>query len=259
MKIGVFDSGLGGLWVLKHIRELMPEYDYVFFADQAYVPYGNKTKEQLFERATKIFKHLYEVEDCAVILIACNTNSTSIYADLKTWAKENYPERQLWGIVKPTIENINAKKDIVFFGTHRTIDSHIYKTESENYGLENVLEIELPELATMIEEGKDCGEYIKSFNPNLAIGQTYGCGVLVCTHYGIVRENFKKAYPEIKNWVYQEDLLPPYIQNYFSKHTDKEAQLSHNATLRVLVSKESLVFKHFLGEWFDADCSIIDL
>ena len=85
MKIGVFDSGLGGLLVLKNVREVIPEYDYVFFGDQAFVPYGNKTKEELYERAKIIFTYLFEKHSCKVILLACNTTSTNIYNELKEW------------------------------------------------------------------------------------------------------------------------------------------------------------------------------
>ena len=257
MKIGVFDSGLGGLWVLKNIREMLPLYDYVFFADQAYVPYGNKTKEELFDRATKIFKHLYEIENCKIIVIACNTNSTSIFEELKLWVKENYPDRLIVGIVLPTILNIkslienNNIKDVVFFGTHRTVNSHVYKTELENLDTINTSEIEMSLLASLIEEGKPTLEYIKSFS-ELDKNKEY-IGALVCTHYGIVREDFKKVFPSVKHWVYQEDILPNYLKSYLNENSNLTEVLSKDNSMKVIVSKESPVFNDFLYKWFGGD------
>ena len=248
MKIGIFDSGLGGLWILSHLKNLLPEYDYVFLADQAYVPYGNKTKEELFERATKILKQLYELESCSVVLIACNTNSTSIYNELKIWVKENYSNKELLGIVKPTIESIPKDSNTVFFGTHRTIDSHVYKNEFNSISNANVLEIELPKLASMIEEGEPCEEYLKSFNNSI---DDDCVGVLVCTHYGIVRSDFKNAFPNIKKWIYQEDIIPNYIKQYLEENHSKEEGFSKNKTIKIFVTKENLIFNKFLSLWFE--------
>ena len=248
MKIGVFDSGLGGLLVLKNVREVIPEYDYVFFGDQAFVPYGNKTKEELYERAKIIFTYLFEKHSCKVILLACNTTSTNIYNELKEWVKENFPDREIWGIVKPTVEAVRAKEDIVFFGTHLTVSSHAYKKEMEKLGRENIIEIQMPELCTMIENDIPTFEYIKSFN-HLNDNLDY-TGVLVCTHYGIAREDFKKTYPQIKNWIVQEDIVQESIQNYLREKISLEKSLSCGQILQIFVSNESPVFKNFTQKWF---------
>ena len=252
-KIGVFDSGLGGLWMLSHIRALLPEYDYVFFGDQAYVPYGNKTDEELFLRAQKIFTYLFETQGCAVILLACNTTSTTIFTQLQEWVRNKYPDRHIWGLVRPTIETILLSEPVFFFGTHRTINSHAYKTEMEKRGMIDIEEVELPELATRIENGGETAQYIESFNTFQNTKKSVG--VLVCTHYGIVREDFKKAFPHITKWIYQEDIVPVFIKEYLESHLEIKESLSKLGTLTILVSKENDVFTMWLTKWYGTEYS----
>lgn len=252
-KIGVFDSGLGGLWMLSHIRALLPEYDYVFFGDQAYVPYGNKTDEELFLRAQKIFAYLFETQGCTVILLACNTTSTTIFTKLQEWVRNKYPDRHIWGLVRPTIETIPLLASVLFFGTHRTIDSHVYKTEMEKLGATDIEEIELPELATRIEHGGETAQYIQSFNTLQNTKKSVG--VLVCTHYGIVREDFKKAFPQVTKWIYQEDIIPIFIKEYLNSHLEINQSLSKLGTLAILVSKENDIFNMWLAKWYGKEYS----
>lgn len=246
MKIGVFDSGLGGLLVLSKIRELLPEYNYVFFGDEAYVPYGNKTKEELFSRAQKICKYLFEKENCQAVLIACNTISTNLYQDLKNWVEENFPNREVWGIAKPTAETLKNENNISFFGTHGTISSHFYKNE-----IKDSIEIEMPNLASMIESGEDTFEYIKSFKN--FVPKNIDTGVLVCTHYPLTLAYFKQAYPQIKDWICQEDIIPKYIKNYLLK---KEAtlrqglQVAEKGDLKIISSKQNPIFEKFSAKFF---------
>lgn len=240
MKIGVFDSGLGGLVVLRKLRELLPEYDYVFFADQAYVPYGNKTKEELTGRAQKIFTYLFEKENCEAILLACNTTSTNIYDELKEWVKENFKGKEVWGIAKPTLEAVRAQKGLAFFGTHMTISSGMYQN-----GVVDGVGIEMPELASMIEKGEPTIAYIESFKDQ--VKENTETGVLVCTHYPLSLSDFQQAFPQIKNWICQENIISKYIKNYLS---EKNLGLSKEGTLKIMSSKQNPIFEKFCQNWF---------
>ncbi|MFZ3015815.1 MAG: glutamate racemase, partial [Minisyncoccia bacterium] len=75
MKIGIFDSGLGGLIIAKAIRKLMPEYDYVYLGDTKRVPYGNRSHETVFEFTKEAVDYLFKKENCEIIILACNTAS----------------------------------------------------------------------------------------------------------------------------------------------------------------------------------------
>lgn len=251
--IGVFDSGLGGLWILKHLRQELREYDYVFLGDQRNVSYGNKTTDELFVLATNALDFLYGEKKCAGVVLACNTISSTIYDRLREWKDEKYFGRILFGIVRPTVESIGHDETVAIFATPRTCESEVYeKFFKEN--IKNYIKIPLPELAYLVEHGEDTLGYISSFKDKVSSDITEGA--LLCTHYGIVRNDFKKVFPNIKKWVYQEELIPKYLKDYFVEFPEREAFFSHGGSLSIYVTKENDVFKNFAQEWFGEDLKI---
>ena len=251
--IGVFDSGLGGLWVLKHLREELSDYDYVFLGDQLNVSYGNKTTDELFLLATKALDYLYGKKNCMGVILACNTISSTIYDRLRDWKDEHYFGRILFGIVRPTVESLHNENPVAIFATTRTCESEVYeKFLKEN--IKNYTKIPMPELASLIENGGDTYSYISSFKDK--VGDDVTRGGLLCTHYGIVKNDFKKVFPNIKEWVCQEELIPEYLKDYFVEFPEREEFFSHNKTLSILVTKEMDTFKKFKDEWFGEDLKI---
>lgn len=251
--IGVFDSGLGGLWVLKHLKEKLPDYDYIFLGDQANVPFGGKTEDELFDITIKALDYLYGKRNCAGVIIACNTISSTIYDRLRVWKDEKYFGKILFGIVRPTVESIDKSKPVVIFATPRTCVSEVYenflKTNVKNY-----IKIPLPQLAYLIENGGDTLSYLKYFKD--LIGDDIESGALLCTHYGIIKDDFKKVFPQIKSWVYQEELIPEYIKDYFLEFPEREAFFNHGSNVSICVTKESEVFEAFKNKWFGEDLSV---
>ncbi len=256
MKIGIFDSGLGGLLVLQHLRKELPQYDYVFFGDQANVPYGNKTVDELMGYAKKALTHLYKEENCKMVLLACNTTSSTIYDDLRKWVESEFPERLLFGVVRPTVEHLKDKDSIVFFGTRRTVMSHAYKNAFPD--AQNVFEIAMPELATMIENGGETLRYISLFKE--LIPKDIKTGALVCTHYGIVKDQFKQIFPQITEWVLQEEIIPEKFKTYFMEKSEREDNLSKGSSVKILLSADNTVFRKFVKEWFgDLEVNVINV
>jgi len=256
--IGIFDSGLGGLWILKHLKVEMPEYDYVFLADQANVPYGDKTPEELFLLTIKALDFLFRERKCAGVILACNTISSTIYDRLRAWKDEKYFGKILFGIVNPTVRSLSNNDKVVIFATPRTCKSDVYERFLKS-NIRNYLKIPLPELAYLIENGGDTYSYISSFKNQVPNDIT--SGALLCTHYGIVKDDFKKAFPNIKEWVYQEEIIPKYLKDYFKEFPEREEFFSHNSSLSILVTKENDIFKKFAKEWFGENIKIelIDL
>lgn len=251
--IGVFDSGLGGLWVLKHLKEKLPDYNYIFLGDQVNVPFGGKTPDELFLIATKALDYLYGEKNCAGVILACNTISSTIYDRLRDWKDEKYFGKILFGIVRPTVESIDKQAPVVVFATPRTCASEVY----ENFLKTNVkshIKIPLPQLAYLIENGGDTLSYIKYFKD--MIGSDVKNGALLCTHYGIVKDNFKKVFPQINSWVYQEELIPEYIKDYFVEFPEREAFFEHGGEMSIYVTGKSEIFNKFKNEWFGKDIAI---
>ena len=106
MKIGFFDSGLGGLTILKAVTQALPSYDYEYFGDTAHVPYGNKSEEEIYELTKAGVEHLFE-QECALVIIACNTASAETLRKLQdTFLKEEYPDRNILGVIIPMVEEV---------------------------------------------------------------------------------------------------------------------------------------------------------
>ena len=245
--MGIFDSGLGGLWVLKHLKEKLPEYDYIFLGDQANVPFGSKNPDELFSIATKALDYLYGDKNCMGVILACNTISSTIYDRLRVWKDEKYFGRILFGIVRPTVESLNKELPVAIFATPRTCQSEVYENFFKS-NIKNYKKIPLEKLAYLIETGGDTYSYIKEFKNQVSLYT--GAGALLCTHYGIVKDDFKKVFGEIKEWVCQEDLLPEYLKNYFIEFPEREAFFTHENNIYILASKENKTFSDFKNKWF---------
>jgi glutamate racemase len=251
--IGVFDSGLGGLWVLKHLKEELPEYNYIFLADQKNMPYGERTPDELFILTIKALDYLYGEKNCAGVILACNTVSSTIYDKLREWKDEKYFGRIIFGIVRPTVESINNENQVVVFSTPRTCLSEVY----ENFLSSNIksyIKLPMNNLASIIEEKGDVYSYISLFKDKVPNNITRGA--LLCTHYGIVREDFKKVFPSIKEWIYQEEIIPKYMKDYFIKFPEREAFFSHDGHTSIFVTKENKVFENYTKEWFGESVGI---
>ncbi len=251
--MGIFDSGLGGLWMLKHLKDKLGNYDYIFLGDQKNAPFGEKTPDELFQIATEALDYLYGVKKCKGVILACNTISSTIYDRLRNWKDNKYFGCILFGIVRPTVESLDKDLPMVIFATPRTCQSEVYeKFLSEN--VKNYIKIPLPKLAYLIENGGDTYSYIKSFRDS--VGVNIKKGALLCTHYGIVRNDFESIFPNISDWVYQEDLIPKYLSDYFIEFKDREAFFSKESRLYILTTKENKIFDKFANEWFSGDISI---
>ncbi|MEE1184438.1 MAG: aspartate/glutamate racemase family protein, partial [Paludibacteraceae bacterium] len=132
MRIGVFDSGYGGLTILEQFRALLPEYDYVYLGDNARTPYGTRSFEVVYQYTLECVKKLFEM-DCALVILACNTASAKA---LRTIQQKDLPsiapDRRVLGVIRPTAEAVGLhtqSNHIGLLGTEGTIQSGSYPME----------------------------------------------------------------------------------------------------------------------------------
>src|SRR5579859_3847056 len=130
MKIGIFDSGLGGLVIAKSIIKRLPAYDYVYLGDTANVPYGSRGQAEIFRLTRRAVRRLFE-DGCQLVIVACNTASTNALRKIQQeFLPKNFPDRRVLGVIIPTLESIDANhRRIGVIGTKATIKSGIYKKE----------------------------------------------------------------------------------------------------------------------------------
>lgn len=182
MRIGIFDSGLGGINVLARLLEKYPNNEYIYFGDTKNLPYGDKTKEELMKLASDAIEFLL-TKNVDIIIIACGTISSNCYQELKN--KYNIP---IYDIISPTIEYLNncEYKNIGVIGTKRTIESKVFNIPNKN-----ILMLATPSFVPIIENNlvKDKEQDILK---ELEIFKSSDILVLGCTHYPSLKEVINK-------------------------------------------------------------------
>lgn len=185
--IGFFDSGVGGLSVLKYALKIMPEENYIYFGDSLNAPYGTKTKEQVFALAKSAINHLID-QNAKAVVVACNT-ATSIAVD--TLRKEiDIPIISMEPAIKPAIKKTTG--NILLLATNVTLNSERVNKLIEKFDSENrVIKLPCAQLAQKIEEAvffkNDIDNYLKELLLPY-VGENISAIVLGCTHYPFVKD-----------------------------------------------------------------------
>ena len=186
MKIGIFDSGIGGLTVLKALINKYPNNEYIYYGDTINLPYGNKTIEELQELSSKDVEFLIN-KQVDIIIIACGTVSSNCLDYLK-----NKYQTPIYDIISPTINYLNNSRhtNIGIIATNRTIDSHIFKNNLNKE--KNIYEIATPDLVPLIENNNlfkindILDKYLSKYKDKIDIL------VLGCTHYPSIYNHINK-------------------------------------------------------------------
>ena len=194
-KIGVFDSGLGGLSVLKELRKLLPNEDYIYYADSINVPYGEKSDEELLDLTSKIVDYLLE-KDCKLIVIACNTATTSCMKRLR----ELYPDTIFVGTV-PAIKvayDHNYKNTIILSTPYTTKSKRVQELMRDYTRNDQELYLVSGEnLASLIEDDNS-SEIDNVLNKILSPYKDKADSIVLgCTHYSLIKEEIGKVLPNV--------------------------------------------------------------
>ena len=194
--IGVFDSGIGGLTVLKEIIKILPNEEYIYYADTDNVPYGIKPKEEVKEYIKKGVKFLID-KDVKAIVIACNTATSIAINDLR--GKYSLPIIGIEPAAKPAIQNRGQKK-VLIMATPTTIKEEKLHNLLKKFDAEEFVDlIAMPKLVEYAEAGKFNSKEVKDYlneqleNFNL---QDYSEIVLGCTHFPFFKEEIKEVVPQ---------------------------------------------------------------
>ena len=191
--IGLLDSGLGGLSIAKKVVEKLPNESTVFIGDNAHMPYGNRTKEDIIDLTRKSVKFLLN-NDVKLVIFACNTATA---AAMSTIEKEIDP--QIIGVIQSgalDAARTTKNKKVAVVATSVTVDSHAYEKEIHFRDPEiEVTELATPKLAPLVEAQKDHATNLKVVKESLAPlkDKDFDTLVLGCTHYPLIEREFKEA------------------------------------------------------------------
>ena len=249
MKIGIFDSGLGGLIVVRAIRKKLPEYDFVYLGDTKNLPYGNKSQNYIYKHSVQAIEYLFQ-KDCVLIIVACNTISSQALRKIQQeWLPNSiYKDRRVLGVIRPTVEMVGNFKNIGLIGTNRTIDSTAYLQELKKINKNiKLFARATPKLVPMIEKGKYEEKILTKY---LLPFKNVDSLILGCTHYGMLKKEIQEILNKKVKLIAQEDLLPAKLKNYLFRHTEIEKKLYRNKKFEILVTKTSERYKKLATLWF---------
>lgn len=245
--IGVFDSGFGGLTILRDIRQRLPQYDYLFVGDNARAPYGTRSRELVYEFTLQAVKHLF-AQGCHLIILACNTASaealrTIQQRDLPTLA----PDRRVLGVVRPTVEKVGELSQtghIGVFGTPGTIASRSYNIEiEEKYHGFKVHGHPCPMWVPLVENRESTGDgadYFVKKDINMLMNECPDIDTVIlgCTHYPLLIEKINKYMPAGVNVIQQGPIVAESLADYLIRHPEIERHCSQGGSCRYYTTED---------------------
>jgi glutamate racemase len=259
--IGVFDSGYGGLTILKGIRQLMPEYDYIYLGDNARTPYGTRSFEIVYEFTLQAVKKMFEL-GCQLVILGCNTASAKA---LRSIQQINLPQldpsRRVLGVIRPTVEcigELTKTNHVGILGTVGTIKSASYPIEIHKIwpdvqvtGQACPMWVPLVEYNEFTTEGADY--FIqKDIEELLQQDPQIDTIILGCTHYPLLLEKIRKYTPSHIQLISQGDYVAKSLQNYMERHPEMDARCTKQGLCRFLTTESVEKFEEsaaiFLGQ-----------
>ena len=229
--IGVFDSGYGGLTVLKEIVKQLPEYDYIYLGDNARAPYGTRSFETVYEYTLECVKQLFKM-NCELVIVACNTSSAKALRniqqkDLPTLA----PNKRVLGVIRPTTEivgKLSKTGHVGVLGTPGTITSNSYPIEiAKFYPNITVHQEACPQWVPIIENNEienDASDNIIQKNLNNLLDQDKNIDTIIlgCTHYPLLINKIKKFLPANITLLSQGEIVAEGLVDYLKRHPEME-------------------------------------
>ena len=256
--IAIFDSGYGGLTVLKPIIDLMPEYDYLYLGDNARAPYGNHSAENIFSFSDEAVNYLFN-RGVKVIIFACNTASSvalrKIQAKYLQGSEEQ--ERKILGVLIPVAEKAvksTKNKHVGVIGTKATVGSEVYTKEINKLDKDiKVFSKACPLLVPFIEEDwhhkAEAKSILKKYLKPLKSANIDHL-ILGCTHYPLMKKEIKKVVGKKITLLSSGEITAQSLKDYLNRHPEIETKLSKNKKREFLTTDDPLSFKEFTEKHF---------
>ena len=250
--IGVFDSGYGGLTILDGIRQLLPEYDYLYLGDNARAPYGPRSFDVVYEFTRQAVQRLFEM-GCHLVILGCNTASakalrTIQQIDLPQWDKD----RRVLGVIRPMAEVIGSlteSRHVGVLATEGTIKSESYNLEIKKlYPDVQVSGVACPFWVPLVEynEADSPGaDYFvkKRIDQIMNLDPQIDAIILGCTHYPLLMPKILKYLPAGVMVVPQGEYVAESLKSYLERHPEMEQQCSKGGTTHYLTTENPDKFK----------------
>jgi len=259
--IGVFDSGYGGLTILKEIEKRLPDYNYIYLGDNARAPYGNRSFETVYKYTLEAVKKLFEL-DCNIIILACNTASAKALRSIQQKDLESIaPGKRVLGVIRPSteaVDSLSKSKHIGILGTVGTVKSESYIIEIQKmYPTISVKQEACPMWVPLVENDEyllDGADYFikKNINNLLQKDSSIDTIILGCTHYPLLIDKIRKYTPLGITIINQGEIVANSFCNYLERHPELEKDCFRKGERQYLTTDSTELFdlmgSKFLGK-----------
>jgi glutamate racemase len=250
--IGIFDSGYGGLTILHGIRQLLPQYDYLYLGDNARAPYGTRSFDVVYEFTRQAVIRLFEM-GCHLIILGCNTASAKALRSIQENDLPKLdPKRRVLGIIRPTAEiigSITHTRHVGIFATEGTIKSESYNLEIHKLFPDiTVSGVACPFCVPLVEynEADSPGaDYFvkKRIDQLMRLDADIDTVILGCTHYPLLLPKIHKYMPRGIRIISQGEYVADSLKNYFQRHPEIEQRCTKGGQVHYLTTENPEKFK----------------
>lgn len=252
-RIGIFDSGFGGLHVLRSIVTALPQYEYVYLGDTARAPYGDRPQETIYAYTKQAVEFLFQ-QECGLVLIACNTASSEALRKIQS---EYYATKKVLGVLIPAAEEAVRKtknRRVGVIATRGTVASDTFVRELVK--LESRIKVfqkACPLLVPLIEAGEhtspETDTILKRYLRPL-LQKDIDTLILGCTHYGILERKIRKIVGPDIAIISEARVVPGKLKAYLAKHTEIEEMLGKKSKITFFSSDRTDNFKRLGSKLF---------
>ena len=250
--IGIFDSGYGGLTILHGIRQLLPQYDYLYLGDNARAPYGTRSFDVVYEFTRQAVIRLFEM-GCHLVILGCNTASAKALRSIQENDLPKLdPKRRVLGIIRPTAEiigSITHTRHVGIFATEGTIKSESYNLEIHKLFPDiTVSGVACPFWVPLVEynEADSPGaDYFvkKRIDQLMRLDADIDTVILGCTHYPLLLPKIHKYMPRGIRIISQGEYVADSLKNYFQRHPEIEQRCTKGGQVHYLTTENPEKFK----------------
>ncbi len=258
--IGVFDSGYGGLTVLKEIINKLPQYDYIYLGDNARAPYGTRSFETVYEYTLQCVKQLFAM-GCPIVILACNTASAKALRNIQQKdLPQIAPDKRVLGVIRPTTEIVgkySKTKHVGVLGTSGTVSSNSYPIEIAKFYPELTVHQEACPMWVPLVENNELDTpgadfFIQKHLDNLLLkDKNIDTIILGCTHYPLLINKIKTHIPSSITILSQGEIVAESFSDYLVRHPELEQKCSKGKTIEFYTTDSPENFDKAASTFFD--------
>lgn len=263
--IGVFDSGYGGLTILDKIRELLPQYDYIYLGDNARTPYGTRSFEVVYEFTLQAVRKLFEL-GCPLVILACNTASAKALRSIQQNDLPHIdPSRRVLGVIRPTAEcigELTVSRHVGLLATAGTVKSQSYPLEVRKlYPDVQITGVACPLWVPLVENNEfnsPGADYFvkKHIDHLLSVDPQIDTLILGCTHYPLLMDKIRAFLPSGITLFSQGEHVAESLRDYLGRHPEMDRKLTKGGSCRFLTTESAEKFSEAASIFMNTPVSV---